>query len=169
MNGGPSTANRRGGLIRSLHRSAFACNTRRESSALSTGDNLLGVRAVRGYFSDTEEISSRPFFFRMSRTTSPFSLSSTWTAMRYPPFLMRSSYTFASYSGIPRPTRPPTTPPAVAPAAAPLRAAIMGPAAIKGPKPGIASAPTPASRPTVAPTAPPPMAPVVPLQEPLLL
>ena len=119
------------------------------------------VMAVGGYFSDTDEMSSRPFLFRISRTTSPFLLSSTETATRYPPFLMRSSYAFASYSGIPRPTRPPTTPPAVAPAAAPLSAAIMGPAAINGPKPGIANAPIPASNPTVPPMAPPLTAPVV--------
>ena len=83
--------------------------------SLGSAGQCFGLRT---YFSDTDEMSSRPFLFRISRTRSLFLLSSTWTATRYPPFLIRSSYAFASYSGIPRPTRPPTTPPAVAPAAA---------------------------------------------------
>src|SRR5579883_2166089 len=58
------------------------------------------------------------------------------------------------------PTRAPTTPPAVAPTAAPLRAAMMGPAAMKGPRPGIAKAPIPASQPNAPPRMPPVPAPV---------
>lgn len=52
-------------------------------------------------------------------------------------------------------------PPTVAPAAAPLRAAMSGPAAIKGPTPGIANAPIPASRPKVPPRMPPVATPVM--------
>src|SRR5215831_687353 len=74
-----------------------------------------------------------------------------------PPFLILPSYRFASYSGIPTTIRltaiPPTTPPAPTPA----RAARIGPAAIKGPIPGTAIAPIPASQPKTPPiTAPVP-------------
>jgi hypothetical protein len=57
----------------------------------------------------------------------------------------------ASISGMPNPIRPPTMPPVVAPMAAPLKAAMIGPAAMKGPTPGIASAPIPASKPSTTP------------------
>src|SRR4051794_35568773 len=52
-------------------------------------------------------------------------------------------------------------PPAVAPTAAPLSAAMIGPAAMNGPTPGMASAPMPASRPSTPPVTPPVAAPVV--------
>ena len=41
------------------------------------------------------------------------------------------------------PLRAPVIPPSATPAAAPLSAAMIGPAAMKGPKPGMASAPIP--------------------------
>jgi hypothetical protein len=44
---------------------------------------------------------------------------------------------------------------------APAKAAIIGPAAIKGPRPGIDSAPIPASQPSVPPSTAPVPAPVV--------
>jgi hypothetical protein len=52
--------------------------------------------------------------------------------------------------GMPMPIKAPTRPPAVAPTAAPLKAAMIGPAAIKGPSPGMAKAPMPASHPRAA-------------------
>src|ERR1035438_5930524 len=51
-------------------------------------------------------------------------------------------------------------PPAAAPMAAPLNAAIIGPAAMKGPTPGMAKAPIPAIHPNAPPTTPPVPAPV---------
>src|SRR5262245_6919919 len=58
------------------------------------------------------------------------------------------------------PTSAPVIPPTAAPTAAPLSAAMIGPAAMNGPTPGIASAPIPASHPKTPPTAPPVPAPV---------
>src|SRR4051794_17708859 len=52
--------------------------------------------------------------------------------------------------------RPPRAPPAPTPARAP----IIGPAAMNGPRPGMASAPMPASQPRVPPTTAPLVAPV---------
>src|SRR4029453_9597570 len=49
------------------------------------------------------------------------------------------------------PTSAPVSPPAAAPAAAPLSAAMMGPAAMRGPTPGIARAPMRARNPAAAP------------------
>src|SRR5262245_13759461 len=60
---------------------------------------------------------------------------------------------------MPIPTSPPAIPPTAAPTAAPLSAAIIGPAAIKGPTPGIANAPIPAIHPNAPPTTPPVPAP----------
>lgn len=57
------------------------------------------------------------------------------------------------------PTRAPANPPTVPPNAAPLSAAIIGPAAMKGPTPGMARAPIPTSQPNPAPTATPATAP----------
>src|SRR4030095_6674440 len=62
---------------------------------------------------------------------------------------------------MPRPIKPPTRPPVVAPIAAPLRAAIIGPAAMNGPTPGMARAPMPASKPSAPPAKPPLVAPAV--------
>src|SRR5262245_6613054 len=66
---------------------------------------------------------------------------------------------------MPIPTRAPTRPPTVPPTPARARAATIGPAAIKGPIPGIAIAPIPASQ----PNAPPTRAPVPGLLWPLLV
>ena len=72
--------------------------------------------------------------------------------MRYPPSRMRPAYRFASTSGIPAPIMPPTSPPVAPPAPAPARAATIGPAATRGPIPGMASAPIPTSHPRTPPT-----------------
>src|SRR5262249_37217220 len=53
------------------------------------------------------------------------------------------------------------SPSAVAPTAAPLSAAMIGPAAMNGPRPGIARVPMPASHPRTPPRTPPDTAPVV--------
>src|SRR5438445_596973 len=62
---------------------------------------------------------------------------------------------------MPMPTRAPTRPPTAPPAPAPASVAMIGPAAMNGPTPGIARAPTPARRPRVPPITPPVTAPVV--------
>ena len=49
------------------------------------------------------------------------------------------------------PTSAPVSPPAAAPAPAPASAAMIGTAAMKGPTPGIASAPIPTSNRTPRP------------------
>src|ERR1019366_9273931 len=54
-------------------------------------------------------------------------------------------------SGMPRPINPPAIPPTAAPTAAPLNAAIIGPAAMNGPTPGMANAPIPAIHPNAPP------------------
>ena len=59
------------------------------------------------------------------------------------------------------PTSAPTNPPTAPPTPRPASAAMIGPAAMNGPRPGIASAPMPASRPSVPPSAPPAATPVV--------
>jgi CheY-like chemotaxis protein len=51
--------------------------------------------------------------------------------------------------------RPPAIPPMAAPMATPLNAAMIGPAAMNGPTPGIASAPMPAIQPKAPPITPP--------------
>src|SRR5664279_2162329 len=61
---------------------------------------------------------------------------------------------------MPRPMSPPAMPPTAAPMATPLNAATIGPAAINGPTPGMASAPIPAIQPNAPTTAPPVTAPV---------
>src|SRR5580765_1511267 len=61
---------------------------------------------------------------------------------------------------MPRPINPPAMPPTAAPTAAPLNAARMGPAAMKGPTPGMAKAPMPAIHPNAPPMTPPVPAPV---------
>src|SRR4030095_4146622 len=76
------------------------------------------------------------------------------------PSLNFPSYCLASYSGMPKPISPPVIPPVAAPMAAPLNAAIIGPAATKGPTPGIARAPIPANQPSAPPTNAPAPAPV---------
>src|SRR5664279_587309 len=73
--------------------------------------------------------------------------SSVWTEMRRLPALTLPSYRLASISGMPRPINPPAIPPTAAPTAAPLNAATIGPAAMKGPTPGMANAPIPAIHP----------------------
>src|ERR1017187_5204710 len=60
---------------------------------------------------------------------------------------------------MPRPINPPAIPPTAAPTAAPLNAAIIGPAAMKGPTPGMANAPIPAIHPNAPPMTPPVPAP----------
>src|SRR6185436_2054885 len=61
---------------------------------------------------------------------------------------------------MPIPMRAPVIPPTLAPTAAPPRAAMIGPAAMNGPTPGMASEPIPASQPSVPPSNPPRPAPV---------
>src|SRR5512140_2406951 len=63
---------------------------------------------------------------------------------------------------MPIPIRAPIMPPAVPPMAAPLRAAMIGPAAMNGPRPGMASDPIPTSQPRTPPSTPPVPAPVRP-------
>ena len=74
---------------------------------------------------------------------------------------MRPSYRLASYSGIPMPASAPMRPPSAPIAPAPASAATIGPAAINGPSPGIASAPMPVSQPRTPPAMPPAATPVV--------
>ena len=52
------------------------------------------------------------------------------------------------------------TPPTAPPMPTPVKAAMIGPAAISGPTPGIANAPMPASQPSAPPTTAPDVAPV---------
>src|SRR5262249_1467302 len=66
----------------------------------------------------------------------------------------------ASNSGMPIPTSAPVNPPTAPPAPRPASAAMIGPAAMNGPSPGIARAPIPASNPNVPPTTPPATAPL---------
>ena len=77
--------------------------------------------------------------------------SSECTDNRMPPFLTCPSYRFASYSGMPMPTRAPEMTPTAPPTPAPAKAAVIGPTAIKGLRPGIASAPIPISHPKAPP------------------
>src|SRR5262245_2092135 len=58
------------------------------------------------------------------------------------------------------PTRAPVRPPTAPPTAAPESAAMIGPAAMSGPRPGMARAPMPASQPSAPPTTGPVPAPV---------
>jgi hypothetical protein len=67
----------------------------------------------------------------------------------------------ASYSGIPIPTSAPARPPTAPPTPAPARAATIGPAAMKGPTPGIANEPIPTSQPRIPPSTAPDPAPAV--------
>src|SRR4029453_4440315 len=62
---------------------------------------------------------------------------------------------------MPMPTSAPTSPPTAPPTPRPASAPMIGPAAINGPTPGIASAPMPASNPNVPPIVPPAATPVV--------
>jgi hypothetical protein len=105
--------------------------------------------------SPLDEMSSAPLDFNKSLARLICADVSQWTDSRVPPFLTRPSYLLASYSGIPMPTKAPTMPPTAPPTPRPARPAIMGPAAINGPTPGIARAPTPASTPSVPPIKPP--------------
>jgi hypothetical protein len=57
------------------------------------------------------------------------------------------------------PTRAPITAPVVVPAPSPASMAVIGPAARKGPTPGIANTPAPHKMPSVPPTTPPVTAP----------
>lgn len=61
------------------------------------------------------------------------------------------SYSLASYSQKLNPISPPVVPPAAPAMAAPLNAAIIGPAAMNGPRPGMAKAPIPATQPKAPP------------------
>src|ERR1700730_214940 len=105
-------------------------------------------------------MSCAPSRLKISLALSTSLLSSVWTEMSTLPLRILPSYCLASYSGIPRPTSVPVRPPAAAPTAAPARAAIIGPAAMNGPTPGIASAPIPTSHPNPPPSKPPAPAPV---------
>jgi hypothetical protein len=62
---------------------------------------------------------------------------------------------------MPIPTKAPTNPLTAPPTPNPAKAAMMGPAAMNGPTPGIASAPIPASKPIAPRTTPPVVTPVV--------
>src|SRR5579862_509479 len=81
--------------------------------------------------------------------------------MRIPPLLTRPSYRLASYSGMPIPIRAPARPPTTPPTPRPARPAMIGPAAMNGPRPGITRAPTPISTPRPPPKTAPVLAPVV--------
>src|SRR4029453_13421207 len=70
------------------------------------------------------------------------------------PSFTRPSYRLASYSGMPMPTRAPTRPPTAPPTPRPASAPMIGPAAMNGPTPGIASAPMPPNKPSRAPERP---------------
>ena len=76
------------------------------------------------------------------------------TERRIPPSLTRPLYRFASYSGMPKPTRAPTKPPTAPPTPSPASAPMIGPAAISGPTPGIAKAPMPAKQAQCSPDGP---------------
>src|SRR5271165_75002 len=56
---------------------------------------------------------------------------------------------------MPIPTRAPVTPPTAPPTPRPAKPATIGPAAMNGPRPGIASIPMPAKTPSAPPIAPP--------------
>ena len=66
----------------------------------------------------------------------------------------------------PVPTRAPTSPPRAPPTPRPASADMIGPAAINGPRPGIASAPIPTKSPSVPPMAAPHLLPLWYLPEP---
>jgi hypothetical protein len=74
---------------------------------------------------------------------------------------MRPSKRFASYSGTPMPASAPIIPATAPTAPIPATAATIGPAAASGPRPGIASTPTPVSQPNTPPETPPTIAPAV--------
>ena len=57
------------------------------------------------------------------------------------------------------PIKAPETPPSAPPTPSPASPAMIGPAAMNGPRPGIANRPAPASRPTVPPITPPAVTP----------
>src|SRR5678809_1588492 len=73
--------------------------------------------------SSVEDTSSAPVRSRICFAFFVQAESSQWTDRRIPPSLTRSSYLWASYSGIPIPTKAPVTPltapPTVAPTAPP--------------------------------------------------
>src|SRR5437870_3806247 len=106
-------------------------------------------------------MSSAPVRSRTLFARSISSEVSQWTESKMPPSVRRPSYLFASYSGIPIPTSAPARPPTAPPTPAPARAATIGPAAMKGPTPGIASEPIPTSQPRIPPSTAPDPAPAV--------
>ncbi len=101
--------------------------------------------------SPDEAISRAPELFRRSMAFEISSDVSQCIESNVPPSFTAPSKRLASYSGIPIPTSAPTTPPTVPPTPTPARAPMIGPAAINGPTPEMASAPIPAKRPNVPP------------------
>src|ERR1039457_2514428 len=111
--------------------------------------------------SPVEETFCPPAALRTSLARLISSAVSQCTESRISPFCRRPSYLLASNSGIPMPIKAPVTPPTAPPTPNPARPAMMGPAAMNGPRPGIAKSPTPARRPNVPPITPPAVTPTV--------
>ena len=130
-----------------------------DDSVPSAGQGLSDF-AKSALDSRVEATPSAPVSSRICFACLVQSELSQCTERRIPPFLTRPSYRFASYSGMPRPTSAPSNPPTVPTTPTPASAVIIGPAAINGPKPGIARAPIPANQPNAPPTTTPVPAPV---------
>ena len=105
---------------------------------------------------------SPPAFFNSSSAFFAHFESSQCTDSRRWPFRRRPSVQFRfGTRESPRPTSAPINPPAAPAAPIPARAATIGPAAMNGPMPGMASTPMPINHPSTPPTTAPAAAPVV--------